>query len=592
MADVEARLKKLYAQQEGEDALGRRNHRIESEISWLERRRDALRGGGFRGELQEELTAEDVTRIKREFERQGWELSPEMVRALGIDDTPHNLSMLGLDSPGVRKASDLTARERAEGKGWKVVKEKGPNDALRRRVLKLADRLGRTDSRNPSAKYFELEDQLYQAADDYARSLGIDTQADPEGFDYDGLVQGLLREEWKKSKEKQPPLPFRPLPKGVRTQTLTPAPARGGLTSDPFRKKPVRVGGEETVEIEGARAIPFKGSSVDYPESRKADDLFSRELMTYPWKQEAVSARLGEAGARVLIAKPTQAERDIVEGVTRGYAEAWGGKRSPIVVVGGGELSVSRLAMLAQRLGERSGLTFSRTRAPMPSTLREGYPTASVLEQVTGAHSLRGLNPGDSGMTASRSRGMAFDAFGPYRPSGAMATIVRQGLPEYRTKWVLAHEVGHALMGLRDKDLSSAFLRGIIGGERWPAIYEELLENSLQTRGTDIEDFFTKNAQHSRDAWLDISRQRSGVFGGKELPYEFYVSSEQEVLAEGLAHTLRSPKSAEPAMPKFTAAIRELFGRDPELKKRAIEVAGVAGVFYLAAESLDEGGEL
>jgi hypothetical protein len=441
------------------------------------------------------------------------------------------------------------------------------------------------------AEYFELEDQLYQAADDYARSLGIDTQADPEGFDYDGLVQRLRREEWSKTKEQQPPLPFKPLPKGVRTQTLKPSPARGGLTSDPFRAKPVRVGGERTVDVEGARAIPFKGSSPAYSESQRADELFSRELLTYPWKQEAVSARLGMAGDRVLIAKPTQAEKDIVEGVQRAYADAWSGKHREIVF-GPRKLETKEIAQIAQRLAARSGLTFSRTKAPQPSTLRGGYPTASVAAQATDTHTLRGLSPGERGMVASASRGLtASDAFGPYRPSSAMMAVVRQGLPEYRTRWVIAHETMHSLMGLRDKDLGSQFLRGVLGNEAWRRAYPEMLENTLESRAADIADYFERSG-HPREQWLEISRQASGIFPGRQdLSYPFYVSSEQEVLAEAGARMMLDPKGAEAAMPEFTKTIKELFGRDPELKKRGIEVGGVAAFWYLAAEALGESDE-
>lgn len=394
----------------------------------------------------------------------------------------------------------------------------------------------------------------------------------------------------------------------------------GALTADPTRSQPFNppsetlargaLGDFRPLTSEEGLARIGTDRGFEAPGSQRLERGLEAELARYSYRPEMIGVEVpierGNPISRIaLIARPTAGEIEALKGGMLGTADAW--LRNPEVIrLGEAPLDTRRVARLLRRVAEHSGLSFPAIH-PMGLAGARGLPPAGVETILGGATTASGLAPGSFGGAVQINPSLWLqDALGSFRPARALMARVRHGLSDEQMRLTLAHEFGHALIGVRDKDMLAHYLISQTGGREWRGgIYDELVENSrLHAR-----------PQAWRDALAQIGAENtSEVSGGSKLfdvleilgdaadremggsisipnGYLRYLASGAELLADGVATVVRDPEIAKQVMPRFVKALRRLINDDPQLTRRGIEMAGFGGALLLAEEALRESDE-
>lgn len=408
----------------------------------------------------------------------------------------------------------------------------------------------------------------------------------------------LMAERGLSPRARQQVLPGVEPPPGARPRLPgTPGRTRpGALTSDPTRQTEIATMQTARGALPDFRPFGEKeqvtaiGASWKRPEPERFERALEEELAHYSYGSEVTGipapVERGNPVVRMaVVARPTQAEIDVVHGAMLGAGDAWS-KKPTEIVLGDESISTREIARMARRLADRTGFTFPVLGRSSARPVKQPFAVDPGLGGLTTAS---GFRPGMYGGTAKLNNRMIEDAIGEYRPSNGLLVLVRHGMGEDQLRRVMAHETGHALIGLRDKDLFAHYLISRVGGIEWHEIYKEIVRNSRDhVRPQRWREAFERIADPAHKATIiDILDQQAPAadanVGSAALNY---YGSGHETLADAVSAVLREPKEAEARMPRFTAALRKMVNEDPELKKRGVVMASFGGALLLADQAL------
>jgi hypothetical protein len=159
------------------------------------------------------------------------------------------------------------------------------------------------------------------------------------------------------------------------------------------------------------------------------------------------------------------------------------------------------------------------------------------------------------------------DALGPYRVPEGLLVQVKAGMPEQLFEQTLAHELGHALLYIRDKDGTAKFMRQndfFASTAEWDQARHELLTNTAEV--------YSKQ------------RYERMLEAGQVQLVQDYLLSEPEILADGIGRVILDPAGAKADMPMFYEALKRWTASDPLVGDRFKVVGGVAMPLLIAGE--------
>jgi hypothetical protein len=245
----------------------------------------------------------------------------------------------------------------------------------------------------------------------------------------------------------------------------------------------------------------------------------------------------------------------------------------PVIIPRGGLHDDEELGRLVSRVTSRTGLYGH----PQELAILQGNP--SPLESLVG-DDLRVMADflNAEGITHSIGPPFGVDDLGEFYPPEQTVMLLRSGKLSPETfRATVAHEVGHALLGIRDKDSSTGFfIRYVEGsrGDELDSIMKELKRVSQEVRPKEWE--------------KAINLSNSKELHHREVGAEWieYASRSPELLADGISFAILSPEQLKQLAPKFHAALLRMNEGDPRMADR-IQFR-VFFPFALAGEALRE----
>lgn len=215
------------------------------------------------------------------------------------------------------------------------------------------------------------------------------------------------------------------------------------------------------------------------------------------------------------------------------------------------------------------------------------------LDQISG-------DPRTSGMVR-RTGVVAEDALGTFRPSTGLQVLLKSSLPRGQMRDTLSHELGHAIMGIRDADATTNWMQkqversGAVSPADWTdQILPELMQNSmLNARPRSWEAAMRPGAYDKLVESMSDQRQLAlhgdvdsikKFFDDNYTKFGRYLTEDAELSADALSTMMTKPGRAKETMPMFSDLVKQIAQQDPQLRGK---IKFAAAPVMLAATALN-----